>query len=177
MNKLPDHKRLRIARKVAEALLVQKEDVLSPRIEVSWSTSSKAQVGSATLNVILYNGDVDEDHIGFIELIGFNDVSSMSRNCGPSFTELKENQGLQPSNSVPIWSVYMAYLKEGWRGKGLGKLLYQEAIEALRSKGGSFFMVPWSCLAIGGTTGEAQRVWESLKAQYPNSHNNVLFIR
>jgi len=175
MKKLPYHKRIVIARKVADALLLQR-DIFSPRIEISWaSSSSQAPVGSSTLNVVLYNGE-EENHLGFIELIGFNDSSPMIRNCGPSFQELQENQGLVPSNNIPIWSVYMAYLKEEWRGKKLGKLLYQKAIETLRSQG-SFFMVPWSCLAIGGTTGDAQRIWKSLKSKYPHSHNNVLFIK
>lgn len=144
--------------------------------QIAWNNSTGG-VGEKSLNIIAYSQESSEkEYIGFIELIGFENTEEVP-SCQRDFSSLT-SQGFTSKAPIPVWSVYTVFLKEDWRGKGIGSFLYRKAISVLmREYQTSLYLVPWSCFRDGGTSEAASRVWSSLKEQYPIHEGNVLYLR
>lgn len=137
--------------------------------DVSLEVSAKPSFyGGQALLIEAYD---KQERLGFLELEGFG--YDHDHLCTDDVDALQE-RGLLPSHHYPIWAVYMAFVSKEARGTGIGSLLYRKALRSL-SRQGSFYFMPWSCLAVGGTTSDAGRVWTSLKRTWP-SEGDVLYV-
>jgi hypothetical protein len=76
---------------------------------------------------------------------------------------------------IRAWYVDWSEINEDRRAEGLGRLLYDAAIDALfKAKGGydgvpgPFVFIPGDCTTISSTSPLARRVWPSLARDYPH---------
>ncbi len=69
--------------------------------------------------------------------------------------------------AVPLKGLYMvsgAFLPENMRGQGIGKMLYERALQEAAKRGCA--LIPEHCWHKGMTTPDAKRVWASLKRRF-----------
>lgn len=78
-------------------------------------------------------------------------------------------------NAEGFWVVNNVDIKEEFRNKGLGKVIYEAAFTEVAKKKGPIYVGPYSCLGHG-TSEAAERVWTSLARKYPAS-GHVLYVR
>lgn len=157
----------RIAREVAKLAMKTARGMPSDIEFRVKENSNSMMVGDASLLVTAH--DEKGERVGFIELEGFK---RHKRDCKDEINTLKKKY--TPMHPIPVWLVYTVYLDEKQRGKGIGSAMYKKAMEHLMKKG-SFFFLPWECMARGGTSADAEKIWNSLKTKYP-SQGKVTFI-
>ena len=72
-----------------------------------------------------------------------------------------------------VIEVDKSHIMMPFRGKGLGKAMYEAVIDNFR--GQPFYFIPNQCGPVGATSRDAGRVWKSLASKYP-SEGDCLWI-
>jgi hypothetical protein len=122
------------------------------------------------LDVALYEGT---RRVGTLQLSPIENMRRVSPRC------VSLIEGLNPPvgeyESIRGWYVSWSEVQVEWRGVGLGRLLYDAAIDAMfkarggwRGEPGPFVFMPGDCSTIGSTSKEARRVWPSLARDWPH---------
>jgi hypothetical protein len=122
------------------------------------------------LDLALYEGT---RRVGTIQLSPIEKMRRVSPRCIPLIEGL--NPPVGEYESIRGWYVSWSEVQVEWRGEGLGRLLYDAAIDAMfkarggwRGEPGPFVFMPGDCSTIGSTSKEARRVWPSLARDWPH---------
>ena len=164
----------RVVNKVVSQEINRGKTGFKNNIEFRIEENTASPVSEKTVLITTYDLNKSEsDHIGFMEVEGFDE--SFLKNidaCKKDLESLKNK--VTPTNPLPIFAAYTVHLEEEYRGRGIGSSLYKKAIDHIR-RSGSFFFIPWECVARGGTSEDARKVWLSLNTKYI-TEGSVIFI-
>jgi GNAT superfamily N-acetyltransferase len=102
----------------------------------------------------LYNMEMDE----------YSDSpNAVNYECTEAVLDLATFYG----KGTPVFSAWRSAILRKHRGKGHGTYLYEEMLDYLkRTEGRHVILIPEDCLAGGGTSDDAWRVWASLSRRY-----------
>jgi GNAT superfamily N-acetyltransferase len=122
------------------------------------------------LDVALYEGT---KRVGRLQLSPVGRRSGLTAQCLPLVEALGVPEGAY--GHLRAWYVDWSEVNEDRRGQGLGRLLYDAALDAMykatggyRGSPGPFVFVPGDCSTISSTSALARRVWPSLARDYPH---------
>jgi GNAT superfamily N-acetyltransferase len=122
------------------------------------------------LDVALYEGT---KRVGRLQLSPVGRRSGLTAQCLPLVEALGAPEGAY--GHLRAWYVDWSEVNEDRRGQGLGRLLYDAALDAMfkatggyRGSPGPFVFVPGDCSTISSTSALARRVWPSLARDYPH---------
>ena len=122
------------------------------------------------MSVALYEGT---KRVGLIQLSPVGKRSGLTPQC----LTMVEALGVPERRfgDIRAWYVDWSEVNEDRRAEGLGRLLYDAAIDAMfKATGGydgvpgPFVFVPGDCSTISSTSALARRVWPSLARDYPH---------
>ncbi len=116
----------------------------------------------------------DGESIGLARAYG-NSISMLevvhTYACSDDLIDISyEYPKVMDGEDIRILEVNVVSLNKEYHGKGIGSEIYNQLIKGwLKEIGKPFVIIPEKCSVRGSTSEQADRVWKSLKKQYPSS--------
>ena len=151
-----------------------KPGTFGPFVPMVGKYKYKKKVGGSSLgesvDVALYEGT---KRVGLIQLSSVGKRKNLHERCAPLVEALRPLAN--EFGELRAWFVWYSEVDETRRSEGLGRLLYDAAIDAMyqtpcghRNPPGPFLFLPGDCVSPYTTSALAGRVWPSLAQNYPH---------